>query len=58
MTFLCAFKQVFKGTFRGSIDVAIKTMRVSKISQIELSKFKKEIIVSLVRLHVVRGLEV
>ena len=36
---------MFKATFRGEREVAVKTMRVSIISQHELSKFKSELII-------------
>ena len=36
---------MFKATFRGEREVAVKTMRVSVISQHELSKFKSELII-------------
>ena len=38
--------QVFKATWRGEYDVAVKTMRVSKITEEELEKFKSEIVAS------------
>ena len=39
------FGTVFKATFRGEREVAVKTMRVSIISQHELTKFKSELII-------------
>ena len=36
---------MFKATFRGEREVAVKTMRVAKITQHELSKFKFELII-------------
>ena len=36
---------MFKATLRGENEVAIKTMRVSKVNQIELGKFKSELII-------------
>ena len=36
---------MFKATFRGERLVAVKTMRVAKITQHELSKFKSEVII-------------
>ena len=41
-----SFGTVFKGVLRGTIGVAIKTMRVAKITVDALEKFKAEIIVS------------
>ena len=40
------FGTVYKGVLRGELDVAVKTMRVTKITEAELEKFKQEIIVS------------
>ena len=42
-----AFGTVYKGMLRGKTDVAIKTMRISKITERELTNFKKELIVRL-----------
>ena len=39
------FGTVFKATLRGENDVAVKTMRVAKITQTELAKFKAELII-------------
>ena len=39
------FGTVFKATFRGEREVAVKTMRVSTISKHELAKFKAEVII-------------
>ena len=39
------FGTVYKATFRGEREVAVKTMRVAKITQHELSKFKSEVII-------------
>ena len=39
------FGTVKKATFRCEHEVAVKTMRVSKITQLELSKFKAELII-------------
>ena len=36
---------MFKATLRGENEVAVKTMRVSKIDQKELAKFKAELII-------------
>ena len=36
---------MFKATFRGEREVAVKTMRVAKITQYELSRFKSELII-------------
>ena len=36
---------MFKATLRGEHEVAVKTMRVAKITQGELSKFKAELII-------------
>ena len=41
-----AFGTVLRGTLRGKHQVAIKTMRVSKITKKEISKFKAELIAS------------
>ena len=41
-----SFGTVFKATLRGELLVAVKTMRVSKVTEGELTKFKSEIIVS------------
>ena len=39
------FGTVFKATLRGEHEVAIKTMRVAKITERELSKFKAEVVI-------------
>ena len=39
------FGTVFKATLRGEHEVAVKTMRVAKITERELSKFKAELII-------------
>ena len=39
------FGTVFKATFRGERLVAVKTMRVAKITQRELARFKSELII-------------
>ena len=39
------FGTVFKATLRGKHEVAVKTMRVAKIDEGELSKFKAELII-------------
>ena len=39
------FGTVFKATLRGVRDVAVKTMRVTKIDENELAKFKAELII-------------
>ena len=39
------FGTVFKATLRGEHEVAVKTMRVAKITEHELAKFKAEIII-------------
>ena len=36
---------MFKATLRGENEVAIKTMRVTKINELELAKFKAELII-------------
>ena len=36
---------MFKATLRGEHEVAIKTMRVAKITELELSKFKAEVVI-------------
>ena len=36
---------MFKATFRGEHEVAVKTMRVAKITKHELAKFKAEVII-------------
>ena len=36
---------MFKATFRGEREVAVKTMRVAKITEHELAKFKSEVII-------------
>ena len=41
-----SFGTVYKGVLRGEIDVAVKTMRVTKITEKELEKFRKELMVS------------
>ena len=43
-----AFGTVYKGVLRGETEVAVKTMRVSKITEKELSNFMSELIV---RIH-------
>ena len=40
-----SFGTVFKARYRGEHDVAVKTMRVSKVTEEELEKFKSELIV-------------
>ena len=40
-----SFGTVFKATLRGTHQVAVKTMRVSRISPSELVKFKSELII-------------
>ena len=53
-----AFGTVYKGVLRGEIDVAIKTMRVSKITEHELSNFKSELIVRvLLRRSAIQSIE-
>ena len=41
-----AFGTVYKGVLRGSTAVAIKTMRIGKVTEQRLAEFKREIIVS------------
>ena len=41
-----SFGTVYKATFRGEHEVAVKTVRMSKIDEAELAKFKSELIVS------------
>ena len=41
-----SFGTVYRAILRGTIDVAVKTMRVAKVVEIELVKFKSELLVS------------
>ena len=41
-----AFGTVFKGTLRGETTVAVKTMRVEKVTEAVMSKFKGEVLAS------------
>ena len=45
-----SFGTVMKGVLRGNIPVAVKTLRVTKLSSKVLNKFKKELKVRVVRL--------
>ena len=40
-----SFGRVVRGTLRGEHEVAVKTMRIAKITEEELEKFKRELTV-------------
>ena len=47
-----AFGTVYKGVLRGEVEVAVKTMRVSKITEDELRRFKGELIATIFTLFI------